>query len=82
MKSLLGKTVVDTISGFKGVVVAEYIYINGCTRCCVQPKVDKDGKLPDTQTFDLPQLEVQKEKKFIGKLNTGGPDKYIDKRKY
>ena len=82
MKSLLGMTVKDSVSGFKGVVVAEYNYLNGCTRCCIQPWVDEKGKLPATATFDLPQLvELKKKKAKIYNI-TGGPEKYTDIRKY
>ena len=57
--SKLGKKVRDTISGFEGTVVSEHRYLNGCLRLSVQSSVDKDGKLPETQTFDEPQLVLQ-----------------------
>jgi hypothetical protein len=78
----LGSEVEDSISGFKGISVAKHLYINGCTRITVQPKVDKDGKLPETQTFDEPQLIETSDKRITGKNNTGGPEKYSDVRKY
>lgn len=80
-KDLLGKTLKDTVSGFIGVAVSEHNYLNGCTRYTLQPKIDKDGKLPDVATFDFPQLEVVEEKeKLVGDRTTGGPEKYSDKR--
>jgi hypothetical protein len=54
----LGAEVKDKVSGFVGIAVAKHNYINGCTRITVQPKVDKQGKLPDSQTFDELQLSV------------------------
>ena len=45
-------------------------------------QIDKDGKLPDAQTFDEPQLEAITKKKLTGKNDTGGPEKYSDVRKY
>ena len=54
----LGKKVKDKVTGMTGTVVAEYHYLYGCVRCAVQGPVDKDGKAPDWQTFDKPQLEV------------------------
>ena len=78
----LGSEVRDSVSGFLGVATAKHQYINGCTRITVQPKVDKDGKLPETQTFDEPQLEVVSKKKIKGKNDTGGPEKYSDVRRY
>ena len=79
----LGDKVKDTVSGFTGVAVAEHLYLHGCTRITVQPSTDKDGKLPDTQTFDRPQLEVIKKAAVKeGSHIDGGPDKYQDNRKY
>ncbi len=79
----LGDEVRDTVSGFSGVAVGEHKYLQGCTRITVQPKVTKDGKLPDTQTFDEPQLVVIKPKTVKqGKRDTGGPMPYKDTRRY
>jgi len=58
MSVTLGDKVQDTISGFKGIAVAKHIYQQGCHRITVQPSVDKTGKLPESVTFDEPQLEV------------------------
>lgn len=79
----LGDEVRDTVSGFKGVAVGEHIYLQGCKRITVQPKIGSDGKLPDTQSFDEPQLEVIKAKiaKPV-KRDTGGPMPYKDIRRY
>ena len=78
----LGAEVKDTVSGFTGVAVAKHNYINGCTRITVQPKVDKLGKLPDSQTFDEPQLTAISKKIIKGKNDTGGTEKYSDRRAY
>jgi hypothetical protein len=78
----LGSEVKDSVSGFTGIAVSKHSYLNGCTRITVQPKVDKDGKLPDPQTFDEPQLKVISDKKIKGKNDTGGPEKYSDNRRY
>lgn len=81
--SLLGKKVKDRVSGFTGIAVSEHRYINGCMRITIQPEVDKDGKLPETATFDEPQLEIVISKKKIkGENTTGGPEKFSDIRKY
>ena len=61
----LGQKVKDKVSGFKGVAVAKYEFLNGCTRINVQPKIDKDGKLPEAEAFDEPQLEVIPSKKTL-----------------
>lgn len=75
----MGDLVKDSVSGFKGIAVSEHKYLNGCTRITVQPEVDKEGKLPDSNTFDEPQLLVLKlEKVKEGRHETGGPSKYED----
>ena len=78
----LGQTVKDKVSGFVGVAVTSHEYLNGCRRISVQPPVDKDGKLPDVVTFDEPQLEASSVTPVIEGDNndTGGPEKYSDKR--
>ena len=76
----LGDRVKDKVTGFKGVVVAAHNYLNGCTRLTVQPKLSKDGKMPQTECFDEPQLMVlTKEKHSVGNVITGGPSKYEDR---
>ncbi len=73
---MLGSKVKDVVSGFEGIAVAEYNFLYGCSRYCVQPSMDKDGKLPDNQTFDEPQLKVvskpsvEMTKSLDGVLNT------------
>lgn len=58
----LGDEVKDKVTGFKGIVTSITLFLNGCTRCGVQPKMGKDGKVPDGLSFDEPQLEVVKRK--------------------
>lgn len=78
----LGNEVMDSVSGFAGVAVARHSYINGCSRITIQPKVNKDGTLPEEKTFDEPQLVITSKKKINGKNDTGGPEKYSDVRRY
>lgn len=78
-KVKLGDYVRDKVSGFEGTIVSQHDYLNGCTRYNVQPKTDKEGKLPTFECFDEPQLEVVKEEVAKRSLNeTGGPSKYED----
>ncbi len=77
----LGDTVKDPISGFEGVAVSSHQYLHGCVRISVQPVVRDDGKLPDTASFDEPQLvviEASQEKPQPQSQRTGGPEKYPD----
>ena len=79
----LGDEVKDTVSGFQGIAVARYEFMHGCTRISVQPPVSKEKKLPDTATFDEPQLEVVKAGKVkTGSKDTGGPMPYTPKPRY
>lgn len=48
----------DRITGFSGVITAECIYISGCDQLCLQPPVDKDGKIPDGKWFDVQRIEA------------------------
>jgi hypothetical protein len=77
----LGKKARDTVSGFVGVTVAFTKWLNGCVRWGLQPPVDKDGKLPDAQWFDEPQLiEVPDEPLKAGPSDVGGPMPSIPQR--
>jgi len=74
-KPELGDTLKDTVTGFQGVAIAKCVWLYGCTRITIQPPVGKDGKIPDTGTFDEPSLIVVKKakKKFAeGENKTGG----------
>lgn len=77
----LGDKVKDVVSGFVGIAVSRHSYLNGCARIGVQPEVDKDGKLPEYETFDEPQLQViEKSKINIGiTIEAGGPERYMPK---
>lgn len=58
MKVKLGKRYRDTVSGYVGIAVCRTEWMNGCNRASLQAPVDKEGKLPDIQTFDEVQLEI------------------------
>jgi len=75
----LGDLVKDSVSGFKGIAVSKHSYLQGCDRISVQPPIDKNGKHPESVTFDEPQLIILKTKKVkSGSRITGGADKYMD----
>jgi hypothetical protein len=77
MSASLGDKVRDTVSGFTGIVTAYTTFLHGCARVVVQPPVDKDGKLPESASFDVPQLDVLESKTIPkGSDKDGGPDKY------
>lgn len=78
----LGDKCKDRVSGFVGVAMARHEYLNGCARITLQPEIKKDGKLPECQTFDEPQLTIVKKAVVPAPTKatkeTGGPDKYAD----
>lgn len=74
----LGDKVKDTVTGYSGIAVVKCIYLQGCDRFGVQASVDKEGKKPEWEYFDEPQLKVLKKGVIKqGSRITGGykPDK-------
>lgn len=57
----LGDKVRDKITGFEGLALEKSEYLNGCVQFEVQPKIDKEGKIPDSCHIDEQQLEVIEE---------------------
>ena len=55
---LLGKQVKDKITDFEGIATSKHIYLTGCNQFGVQPKIDKDGKVPDVRYFDEARLAI------------------------
>ncbi|MBU8543995.1 MULTISPECIES: hypothetical protein [Roseomonadaceae] len=53
-----GFTVRDRITGFSGVVTGVVEYLTGCNQALVVPMMQPDGKLPESQWFDLQRLDV------------------------
>jgi hypothetical protein len=70
----LGDKARDSVTGFQGICVARTQWLNGCVRCTLQGETDKDGKVPDSVTFDEPQLVVLVSRQVkCGPTDTGGP---------
>ncbi|MBP2232489.1 hypothetical protein J2847_005818 [Azospirillum agricola] len=55
---MLGNTVTDKVTGFKGVVTGVVQYLTGCNQALVVPPMSADGKLPDSQWFDVQRLDI------------------------
>jgi hypothetical protein len=68
-----GDEVRDSLSGFTGIVVALTQWFNQCQRATVQPPLDKDGKIPPAEAFDVEQLEVTFPNKVRPKLFAPAP---------
>lgn len=56
--SLLGRTVTDRVTNFKGVVESVGFDLYGCIQVIVRPSVGKDGKSEDARWFDVKCLKV------------------------
>lgn len=79
---MLGHTVVDKVTGFTGVVTGIVEYLTGCNQALVVPRMDADGKLPESQWFDIQRLQVDDSKAPISleNGNTPGFDRAPPKR--
>ena len=54
----LGLKVQDKVTGYKGVVASVSFDLYGCVQTIVNPGTDKDGKLQESQWFDIARLEI------------------------
>lgn len=59
---LLGLRVEDCVIGFKGVVATVGFDLYGCIQATVNPGADKEGRLRESQWFDVNRLKVLSEK--------------------
>lgn len=70
----LGSEVKDLVTGFQGIAVARTQFLNGCYRISVQPPMSKEGKVPENETFDEPQLKLVKEGKVTEVVSHTSPE--------
>lgn len=70
----LGDKVRDRVTGLEGILTGKTFWLNGCVRGVIQGRVDKDGKVPQSEGVDIEQLElVEAGACTIEKEPTGGP---------
>lgn len=62
MSIKLGQKAKCKVTGFVGVAICRASYIHGVDRIDLQPPIDKDGKLLESEMFDEMQLTVVDEK--------------------
>jgi hypothetical protein len=55
---LLGRTVRDKVTGFRGVVSSVSFDLYGCIQAAVSPPVNDKGEIPDGRWFDVHRLAV------------------------
>ena len=73
----LGREVKDTITGFKGIVIARHQWLNNCNTYGVQCQELKDGMPQEMARFDEPQLIVVVKNVITPQQKTGGPDRKV-----
>ena len=59
--NLLGLTVKDQVTGYKGVVTSICFDLYGCVQAIINPGTDKDGKLSEQAWFDINRLKIVSE---------------------
>lgn len=82
MKTELGSTVTDEITGFTGIVTGRVEYISGCNQLLVTARVGADGAVKDPQWFDEQRCAVDSSKPKLVLKNEASPgfDKAAPKR--
>lgn len=72
----LGSRLKCRVTGFEGICTGHCEYLTGCDTYCLNPGIDKDGKLQDSKWFDDMVLEVTEGKsvKLEGQEKPGGGD--------
>jgi hypothetical protein len=53
---MLGKTVVDSITGFTGMAIGHVEYVTGCNQTLVQPRCKPDGDFVESRWMDDERL--------------------------
>lgn len=78
----LGDVAKDVVTGFKGVIVSDCIWLNNCRRLELQPQKLQDGQPQVPKCFDYDQL-VLVEKAVVphkGPRRTTGGDRAMPQR--
>lgn len=77
------REVEDKVTGLKGIVISKCEYATGCIQHGVQPKIKKDGAVPDVVWIDAVNLKVtdkRKQPKEKKALRKDGPQQSTPKR--
>jgi len=56
--NMLGLSVVDKVTGFKGIVSSMSFDLYGCVQGLVTPSMKEDGKCPDNLWLDVDRLRI------------------------
>ena len=57
LEDTANKLLRDVITGFTGTGTGYAVYSTGCSQVCLTPKVDKDGKVMESEWFDIERIE-------------------------
>lgn len=60
--NLLGLPATDKVTGITGTITSVSFELYGCVQAWVAPKAGADGKVPDSQWFDVSRLDVGTER--------------------
>lgn len=80
-----GEQVKDLVSGFTGIIDCSALWLNGCRRYSIQPKIKKgESTKPDSIWIDEESLEYISDgvKKNIIPTETGGPSFKSDSARF
>jgi hypothetical protein len=82
MKTALGVTATDIITGFKGIVTGRCEYLSGCNQVLITPKIASDGSPREASWFDEQRIKIDPRANVIALENAGVPgfDKSAPKR--
>ena len=70
----IGDVARDCITGFEGTIIAITQWTTGCARASLQPRVGKDGRVPDPVGVDVLMLEMLKTgPRHPAETSKGGP---------
>lgn len=76
----MGMEVRDKVTGFKGIVTSIAKYLSGCDRVLISPPVDKEGKIMDSEHFDITEVEFVANGLYVPpvpkRAATGGPRRF------
>lgn len=77
--SLLGKTIVDAITGIEGVCTQVIEYHTGTIQCCIQPK--GDGRtVPESYYIDPNTLSIVEDGYSVTPVPVPNPTNYLNKK--
>lgn len=69
----VGSTVVDKITGFRGIVTGRVEYLSGCNQVLVAPKVKADGGFLEGHWFDEQRVDVDQDERVVTLDNGDAP---------